>query len=384
MGKESTHAVRYRPDLMPRCTLPVGLPEAALSSSGYWMRARFDYAGCIAASSAAIRISRVLCIFFMAYVHVHLLAHEGIERSAPFIVVSTVFRDALGRSSVPLLSVISGFLMIGYFGRRTLRAVYISRFTSLIVPLLFWVLVGLCVRSALGDPVAITPNELFPFTGSGWQIHLTFLRDVFVLVLITPLLIALLKKGGIFALAALELGALSFEMGPVLLREQVLFYYVLGLFFGIWEIRPIASKAIFRGAVFLSMGGIIVWLVLERTGIVRAPTSLKFFDFDTLLRRPVCALSFWYLANWISSCETARTFVVKYLEPAAYLLFLSHCVATRLLSGIYSQLGFLHAAPLYVAAWLAIPIGCTAMAVLGKMLLKRGPPALSILVSGKD
>jgi hypothetical protein len=63
-------------------------------------------------SSDAIRIARVLCIVCMAYVHMR-------QPNVDFPIVWAVVVDTLGRASVPLLSVISGYLMVPFFSRRT-------------------------------------------------------------------------------------------------------------------------------------------------------------------------------------------------------------------------------------------------------------------------
>lgn len=85
-------------------------------------------------NSDAVRCARVLCIVFMSYVHLHF----DIDPNAEFPLVDALFVETLGRSSVPLLSVISGYFMVGFFQRRQYFEAIIQRAKTLILPMVIW------------------------------------------------------------------------------------------------------------------------------------------------------------------------------------------------------------------------------------------------------
>lgn len=132
-----------------------------------------SYQARVAHYSTTIKLCRVLCIFFMTYVHIHLFKDPELQSSAVYLTVTTFLRDIMGRSSVPLLSVISGFLVVGYFGRKSLSSFYYGRMQVLIYPLLFWKIAGLLLIMVMDGWRTPTLNNFFPLTG-----HVAFLPAI--------------------------------------------------------------------------------------------------------------------------------------------------------------------------------------------------------------
>lgn len=111
--------------------------------------------------SEAIKICRVLCIFFMSYVHVNpgLDSFAG-ELPAHLTLLKAVLADTLERASVPALSVLGGFLAVAAYARRNNWAVYArERWQTLMVPLISWnaviILLSVLIWLASGAQTAV-------------------------------------------------------------------------------------------------------------------------------------------------------------------------------------------------------------------------------------
>src|SRR3546814_10745051 len=120
--------------------------------------------------STAIAVARVLCIFGVVYVH----AWTGLDGGRLTLADSStqgVFRwvlmELLGRSAVPLLGMISGWLVAGSASRRTYGAFIGGKPRTILLPLLLWHLLGLLIISGgaysafLKAPIPVSFQEDF-------------------------------------------------------------------------------------------------------------------------------------------------------------------------------------------------------------------------------
>lgn len=85
----------------------------------------------------AIEAARIACILSMSYVHLHFFPLEGTD-SLAFRVRDALLVDLLGRSSVPLLSAISGFLIVSSLARKPYMAFVRGKAASLLLPMVLW------------------------------------------------------------------------------------------------------------------------------------------------------------------------------------------------------------------------------------------------------
>ena len=139
-----------------------------------------EYWRSVNSSSDAIKVSRVFCIFFMSYVHLHFFGLD-LYGSEIYMAVRAIIVDVLGRSSVPLLSIISGFLAWGIFQRKRNSDVFKDRARKILVPMILWNSVGvflLFLKSEAPQGVELL-NGIFALAGPGVYAHLDFLRDIY-------------------------------------------------------------------------------------------------------------------------------------------------------------------------------------------------------------
>jgi len=186
-----------------------------------------------------IAMARVICILCMIYVHVpsalpafhnHSLQTDDIAVSFQGFVI-----EGLGRASAALLSVVSGYLMAVVLSRPglSLPALYRRRFQSLMVPMLVWSFITLLVY-LLGNLLSTVWAYLnfFLFLTElpmGPTMHLAFLRDLFVCILIGPVLAMLVRHAALPLLLFVAWLYLADLETVFMLRPLVLFGYVIGL-----------------------------------------------------------------------------------------------------------------------------------------------------------
>jgi len=332
----------------------------------------------IATHSDAIAACRVLCIVPVAYVHIAI----GEGGSPVGAAIKAVLRDLLGRSSVLLLSVVSGLLMVHVFSSRSWRAAAWGRLRGLIVPMVVWNSIALAMMLAFRRPLpGDLVNALFAVTDHGVTRPLTFLRDLFLISLATPLLVAAIRRLRLWILLPLVLVGGFVSTKPVLAYSQILSYFALGVGFGVLQLERLRFVGFARRlAPWLLAALVVLSAARPLTG-----DALAFIDtnaFDALVRRPVCAASFWVLAVRIAEHEPSRRVINRWLEPAIFAMFLSHALVLRGLRGLALSLG-LEAPVMRLAVWVVLPFVALGVAVLLQQLLRRGPDLVYRLLLGK-
>lgn len=144
------------------------------------------------ADSEAIKIARVLCILCVVYVHMppHTpLFQTGTVTYNDYL---WIVREAVGRTSVPLLSVISGYFVARMLSTGSWQAMIVKKILTLIIPLMLWNTIALFQKVVLADPGFVfnplnLPNYLVGVTEAPSMLVLYFLRDMFVCSLLAPL-----------------------------------------------------------------------------------------------------------------------------------------------------------------------------------------------------
>jgi surface polysaccharide O-acyltransferase-like enzyme len=255
--------------------------------------------------------------------------------------------------------------MVGYF-KRPFSSALRGRFQVLILPLLFWSILAWAVYSILNGFAKFDLMRTFQLLPSTQMIHLAFLRDLFVIACFTPLLIKLLKLSPWVLIPLLAVG-FALPMEPILLRGQILCYYSVGLFIALYKVDIPKLSVYWTLTLFLGLAAYIT--------VFQPQSSLV----DNALVRPITAWTFWVIATFIAASIFSP--VIKKIEPAVFLLFLSHPLFGRILTGAYHQTGL----EFDTIVWLLLPIVCYAIAILGRHLLTAAwvPDWVAKVITGK-
>jgi hypothetical protein len=289
-------------------------------------------------ASDAIRVARVLCIVCMSYVHLQLYPATDLP------IVEAVVVDTLGRSSVPLLSVISGVLMVPFFERRRWPTAIWSRFRSLIVPMAIWNVFAVVIWG-----YEFLPNDILAVTAAPKLLYLAFLRDLFVVSSMTPILVWCARRAPYALIVATCVFYLADPSTVLILRPQIAFFYVAGVLLAVF---PLRFPAWLKVGVLVAFGALVA---LEILGL-RANDHL----FDNLLRRPVTAAAFWVMSLWLAE----RWPSLAKFDVAVFPYFLAHGLIFEVVGACFLRLPFLHGSATYLLTWLLAPPLCFAAFVV--------------------
>jgi hypothetical protein len=224
----------------------------------------------------AIGIARVLGILGIIYVHAWTgrTAEElnALDQTAQGI-LRWVLIELVGYCAVPLLGIVSGWLAGPSALKRSYRGFVAVKARTILLPMLLWnalamtVVIGLAVWGGLAAPV--------PKNGAGaldWWLCLTqpnpinvqiaFLRDLFACMLAAPLLARLHDRWLVALLIATIVWAISAYAFPLLLRPQILSFFLIGMLarrHGLIE-RIAGWRLSACIAPYLLMVPVLVWL----------------------------------------------------------------------------------------------------------------------------
>lgn len=191
-----------------------------------------------------IAILRPLLILGTVYVHTGGVGDSiGWEWSNPFEYLMATLRNGLFRSGVPMLTLISGFLLFGAALDQSPMKMMRKKFRTLVIPFLVFnlafialmypleVFFGFAYRLPLtGVDLAGWLDRLFALTDSPFNMPLYFLRDMVVLILLAPLFGYLLRKAPVLGLVAVSI-IFYFDLDRhlVLRSTSAILFYIGGM-----------------------------------------------------------------------------------------------------------------------------------------------------------
>lgn len=285
--------------------------------------------------SDTIRVARVICLLSMVTVHFWPGATRILEQGQPTAAhpFYALMVDYLGRSSVPLLSMVSGGLMV--MSMRRLPAtggVIRKKFDSLIRPMVVWsaILLAVYVLGALAngdwsrvpsDPMGWI-NAVFALNAEPANLPLAFLRDSFVCSVVAVVALKLGSRPQSWAqLAAMALPVVVLAFAyrfpdTVLLRPQIGWFYAAGVILaltGAWRLSP----------PWLLVAGMLVIQIAMRNGMIPEPIA----GFSGLLDRVTMSVVVWKLCESLVHHAPGLHQRLVRLEPLMFTLFCSHMLA---------------------------------------------------------
>jgi hypothetical protein len=345
------------------------------------------------AMSDRIKIARSLCIFFMTFVHVPQgIAENVYDRDAGFFdIVYFVLTRMMGLSSVSLLSVVSGYFIVSSLLKAGAGSLTISKFKTLVVPLVAWNLLMLVLLAAYGvlsgnwkdipefSPLGIA-NALFAITEWPLVVPLWFLRDLFVCCLFVPLLYPALRRYPAATLLVLVVFTVFGEDLYILQRPQLLLFFALGMWL---RIGGASEEGIDRIAGFLTIGLVVMAAIfltirIERISLSEMNDTLR-LTLDTLLRVTMAA-GFWKLTEFIRRSSLSDLFIR--LEPYAFFLFCSHAILFDFGGIIFRRAFGDYGSDLFPITFFALPCLAVIAAIVGLNVINRSAILIFLFNAG--
>lgn len=346
-----------------------------------------------AAASDRIKVARVLCIFFMMYVHVNPGAGNIDLSNLPALnIVSSVLADVLGRSSVPLLSFFSGYLIYFSLARSSYFAVIKSRFQSLVIPLAFWNLVIIFASLAGHDFLGAGTNvfshlkgasslgmvfsKILALDGGGATQSLNFLRDLFVCAGLAPILITLINRFGLIFMLVLVIVTCLTLLEPFIYRRSILLFFTVGIYFAAKGIDPARVGRFLPVVALLTVG--ILAIEIRHLAISDSANDVSLYN---LIKRMTIAALFLSAASHLATLKSVQLF--RNLEKNIYFTYLAHVCFISILWQIWLRLLGNEYQPQYMLFYLAAPPLWLALSLyLGKSL-DLLPSLLQVMLRGK-
>lgn len=345
---------------------------------------------------AAIGIARVLCILGIVYVHAW-TGRDGETLIALAHTAQGVLRWALielvGRCAVPLLGGVSGWLVAPSAARRGARDFVRVKARTILLPMLAWnaivmLLVGGAARwGTLKAPLPANLGEALDWIGCVTQpnpinVQIGFLRDLFVCMLAAPLLTRLPGRVLVALLAAAILWDVSGVSLFVLLRPQILVFFIAGML----ARRGGAAERIAAWPLALTVAPYLILVIPKiALSVLYEPWLLAHVALADAIDLPLrfaAAIAVWRIA--VALAPTRAGAAIGRGERYAFLLFCSHLVFIWLLGPMIGLATGRLGNPLYPAFLLVQPLLTLAAAVLlGRGLERLSRPLAGMLSGGR-
>jgi hypothetical protein len=345
--------------------------------------------------SRQIQTARTVSIFFMVYAHTSPgiaeanLSEIGIRGVD---VVFFFFSSLVAKSAVPLLSILSGWLLVDALGSKRFSQILQGKARTLLAPMVFWnvlLLVLISFYAILTGEVWRLPqsavswiNAVFSLTALPANIHLAFLRDLFVCAAAAPALLWLGRRWPLAVLAVLVFLAVADPLAPFILRAEILLFFTIGLLLRAKAVNVdwIMRSWVDVSAAFAISGFLLLYLQMQALSGNLVISELVMTSLVLTVR--LCAAMFF----WCIACALLNTALEPMISRAGeyvFIVFCSHVILFKalsligrdLLGGYYGEwfLPYFLIQPLlaFLVGWLIFK-GC-----------KMGAPALLPLILGR-
>ena len=258
----------------------------------------------------------------------------------------TFFQSVLFRLSVPILSCISGYLL--FCGKNKSYVDLLSqKGRTIFVPMLFWNAVAFALLY-LAAVTSGAPSEVYPFhlwtaldglfglTRAPWDYPLNFLRDLLVLLLLTPVLRLLLARAPYVGFALWSLFFFFDLEGPLVGRPDMPVTYALGALAAVcrWDLKRLDRFA--RPLLALLF-------VLCAVMLVNRVADRKWFTVFT-------PFLIWPATSLVVHSAFVKRWVPR-LAVASFFIFLSHAFPLKAIAVVLAKVPALP----FELAWFLAP-----------------------------
>jgi succinoglycan biosynthesis protein ExoH len=325
-----------------------------------------------------INLLRFIMIFGVVVLHTPEFVPVTSIGTDAFSLIKAYFQNAVFRTTVPVLTFISGYLLFQSGIDRFPKALAAKKFRSLVVPFMAFnlplvALVWLVQRFFhLQTSVQLVPFDLavwldavFGLLHTPVNYPLNFLRDMVVLMCLAPLMGLLIRRAAALGFVLVSLIFLNNLDQALILRGVMPILFYLG---GVaahkkWNMRALDRYALPCLAVFLLFCGAIIYFRIVNTTALRLVSPLLIW--------PACSLLLGTrVGNWCARMN-------KY----SFFLFVAHGPMLFVTWLIFKHVGRSLPYPLY---WAAAPVLTLAAIValyhLGMFML---PNVFPILLGGR-
>lgn len=326
--------------------------------------------------SQRIVLLRFLMIFGIVLLHTPPYVPIAEVPNSPFDLFKAFFQHAVFRTTVPVLTCISGYLLFRSALDRNPKKLAKKKFRTIVVPFLFFNLGLLAVALGLQQGLGITlsddmvPKEskawldaAFGLTGAPINYPLNFLRDLVALMIAAPVLGWLMRNRPYLGMGIVAL-IYQFNLDSSFVLRDVMWpvFYVGGLAaVQGWNMRALDRHAPLCLALFLALCAYVVAFRIANTNVLRLLAPILIWPAASLLLPTA-------FGRWLGKMS-------KY----SFFIFVAHAPLLLATSIAYKPFAEHVPYPLY---WVLAPVLTTALLVLIHMLAMRTVPNLFSTIIG--
>jgi succinoglycan biosynthesis protein ExoH len=298
--------------------------------------------------------------------------------SDSFSLFKAFFQNALFRTTVPVLTFISGYLVFHSNIDQSPVKLLAKKSRSLLLPFMVFNLpllalawlaqtqagIKLSYDLTSSDPMSWL-NMAFGLTGSPINYPLNFLRDMMALMLIAPVAGLMLRHMPFIGLALFVWIFLNNYDGVLVLRDTMAVVFYLGGLVACckWNIRALDAYAWPCLMIFLLACAAIVYFRVPNTTILRLVAPLLVWPASALFIDSKVGI-------WCAR-----------MNRYSFFIFVAHAPVLILTWQLYKHAGANLPYPLY---WTATPFVTTVLLVwIYKLLMKIAPRTLQIVLGGR-
>jgi succinoglycan biosynthesis protein ExoH len=323
---------------------------------------------------------RILLICGIVFVHV---PHD--PATSPFLGANGWFDwlrvflgDSLFRIGVPCLSMISGYLLFrkgvaSFDYGKVLR----SKAATVLLPFLLWNLglfFAVLAIQRVGVAVGYFPDlwgatardlltQAFALEGLPINVPLYFLRDLFVCILLSPILLLLLRRAALPVLAVLFVLAVIPDLTlGIVLKRSILFSFALGIYLAL---RGADLKALDRFALPGTLATLGAAAVLSVALYQTGPDFPWAVDLMRSVLAIVGAFGFWMISAIAVKSRLGQR--LSATGSLSFWVFCAHYPLLVLMWMVWNRVGSVEAYPLFyvgsVVLTLAILVATNAFAI---------------------
>lgn len=328
------------------------------------------------AVSQRIALLRFLMIFGIVLLHTPPYVPIAEVPNNLFDLFKAFFQHAVFRTTVPVLTCISGYLLFRSALDQKPAKLAVKKFRTIVVPFLVFNLgllaVALVLQHGLGVTLAadMLPNDrkgwldaAFGLTGSPINYPLNFLRDLVALMIAAPLLGWLLRNLPFVGLGIVVL-IYQFNLdGSFVLRNVMWPVFYIGGLAAVrgWNLRALDRHAPLSLALFVALCAYVIAFRVANTNILRLIAPVLIWPAAALLVPTA-------FGHWLGKMS-------KY----SFFVFVAHAPVLLATSIVYKSFAAHVPYPLY---WVLAPVLTTALLVLIHMLAMRTIPGVFSAIIG--
>ncbi|MBN7820391.1 acyltransferase family protein [Bowmanella yangjiangensis] len=321
--------------------------------------------------SQRISIARIVMIF--GIVILHLPPHQPLAEVGQdfFSYVRAFFSYGVFRASVPVLTAVSGYLVFKFALAQQPRLLLKKKSKTILLPLLLWN-IPLAAAIFIAQMYHLSDHpfsaQLYPFSLDAWldgllglytqpvNYPLNFLRDLYAVCLLSPLLLLLLRVNFILTVACLAAVYYWNLDGMLVIRNSMLISFATGAMVAWYGVDPRKLDR-FAWMLFTLFIGFCIYLVLfkveNREGL-----------------RMLAPFLIWPILGKLAG-SALGSHLVRY-SKYSFILFMSHAPVILILWYLFGKPE--HGENSYLLYWLtASPLSLIIAILMHKVMTKFSP-----------